>query len=245
MDKKKSLDLIKLEVLGCLTEQDKEKLQAMKDEGDGFPWKELGDYQNLIAILPATLELKYPARDLKDKTATMLFNMRDQIKAKIEAKKAKEKPVEVPVAESVEVEEGINIEEQVEENITTEEIEIVEKEFAEVEEGINLNEVEEASIKNEPVRFTGNFKGKSEPETPSLQTDEVEIKELETKEFEPKESGKIVVDREVIEKITRDYMKGYERELNSLRSSVKKNKILSFILFAVAIILIVAMYFIK
>jgi len=245
MDKKKSLDLIKLEVLGCLTEQDKEKLQAMKDGGEEFPWKELGDYQNLIAILPVTLELKYPARDLKDKTATMLFNMRDQIKAKIEAKKAKEMPVEVPVAESVEVEEGITIEEQVEENITTEEIEVVEKEFAEVEEGINLNEVEEASIKNEPVRFTSNFKGKSEPEIPALQSEEIEIKEPEPKEFERKEPGKTVVDKEAIEKVARDYMKGLERELNSLRSTVNKNKILSFILFVVAIALIIAMYFIK
>lgn len=245
MDKKKSLDLIKLEVLGCLTEQDKEKLQAMKDEGEGFPWKELGDYQNLITLLPITLELKYPAKDLKDKTATMLFNMREQIQAKIDAKKAKEIPVEVPVAESVELEEGINIDEQVEESVTTEEIEIEEKEFAEVEEGVSLNEVEEASIKNEPVRFKSNFKGKSEREFPSLQSEEIEINEPEPKEFEPKEPGKTVVNKDAIEKVARDYMKGLERELNSLRSTVNKNKILSIILFAVAIILIIAMYFLK
>jgi hypothetical protein len=245
MDKKKSLDLIKLEVLGCLTEQDKEKIQAMKDEGEGFPWKELGDYQNLIAILPVTLELKYPGKDLKDKTATMLFNMRDQIQAKIDAKKAKEMPVEMPVAESVELEEGINIDEQVEESVTTEEIEIEEKEFAEVEEGISLSEVEKASIKNEPVRFTGNFKGKSEPEISSLRSEELDIKELEPKEFEPKEPAKTVSEKDAFEKTARDYMKNLERELNSLRSTVSKNKILTFILFAVAIILMIAMYFIK
>jgi len=245
MDKKKSLDLIKLEVLGCLTEQDKEKLQEMKDEGKGFPWKELGDYQNLISLLPVTLELKYPAKDLKDKTATMLFNMRDQIQAKIDAKKAKEIPVEVPVAESVELEDGIKIDEQVEESVIAEEIEIEEKEFAEVEEGVSLNEVEEASIKNEPVRFTGNFKGKSETEIPALQSEEIEINEPEPKEFEPKEPGKTVADKDAFEKVARDYMKGLERELNSLRSTVNKNKILSFILFAVAIVLIIAMYFLK
>ena len=50
---------------------------------------------------------------------------------------------------------------------------------------------------------------------------------------------------EAFEKVARDYMKGLERELISLRSTVNKNKILSFILFAVAIILIVAMYFLK
>ena len=68
-DKKKSLDLIKLEVLGCLTDKDKDNLQSLKAAGDEFPWKELGDFQNLLAFLPLTLELKYPATDLKDKTA--------------------------------------------------------------------------------------------------------------------------------------------------------------------------------
>ena len=131
MDKKKSLDLIKLEVLGCLNDKDKESLQAMKAEGEEFPWKVLGDYQNLIANLPLALELKYPASDIKDKTATKLYNIRDQIKAKVEAKKALEMPAQ-PVEEEISESEGIiEVSENFEENTTTEQIEVEEKVFAE------------------------------------------------------------------------------------------------------------------
>ena len=240
MDKKKSLDLIKLEVLGCLTENDKENLRAMKEEGQEFPWKELGDYQNLIAILPLALELKYPANDLKDKTATMLYEIRDQIKAKIDAKKALEMHTESEV-EVAQVEDEIKIEEPVEQNITTEEIEIVENELVEAEEGINLQAVHSTSGMDEPVRFVGNFKGKSDTDSSSLKTEDVEIKEPEFRD-----SVKTVIDKDAIEKVAREYFKGnLERELNSIKSTMKKNNILSFILFAVAIILMIAMYFIK
>ena len=60
MDKKKSLDLIKLEVLGCLNEKDRENLLAMKAEVVDFPWKELGDYQNLSSLFQYHLSLNTP-----------------------------------------------------------------------------------------------------------------------------------------------------------------------------------------
>jgi len=235
MDKKKSLDLIKLEVLGCLNDKDKESLEAMKTEGDEFPWKVLGDYQNLIAHLPLALELKYPASDIKDKTATKLYNIKDQIKAKVEAKKALEMPAQ-PIEEISEPEESIEVSENFEENVTSEQIEVEEKVFAEVEEGIHLNADESTPSNDEPVKFVSNFKEKSEPENLPRQ-----ISEIETKE-----PLKTVVDKDIIEKVTRDYIKSHmEREIESLSKSVKKNKLLSFILFAISLILIVALYFIK
>ena len=235
MDKKKSLDLIKLEVLGCLNDKDKESLEAMKTEGDEFPWKVLGDYQNLIAHLPLALELKYPASDIKDKTATKLYNIRDQIKAKVEAKKALEMPAQ-PIEEISEPEESIEVSENFEENVTSEQIEVEEKVFAEVEEGVHFNADESTPGQDEPVKFVSNFKEKSEPENLPRQ-----ISEIETKE-----PLKTVVDKDIIEKVTRDYIKSHmEREIESLSKSVKKNKLLSFILFAISLILIVALYFIK
>jgi len=235
MDKKKSLDLIKLEVLGCLNEKDNESLQAMKAEGVEFPWKVLGDYQNLIANLPLALELKYPASDLKDKTATKLYNIRDQIKAKVDTKKAQQMPAQ-PVEVIPEFLESIEVQEKFEENVTAEQIEVEEKVFAEVEEGIHFHADESIEGIDEPVKFVSKFKEKSEPENQFRQTAELEVKE----------PLKAVVDRDVIEKVTREYIKAHlEREIESLSNSVKKNRILSLILFVISLVLILALYFIK
>jgi hypothetical protein len=235
MDKKKSLDLIKLEVLGCLNDKDKESLQAMKAEVEEFPWKVLGDYQNLIANLPLALELKYPASDLKDKTATKLYNIRDQIKAKVEAKKAQQMPAQTFEVIS-EPEESMELQEKFEENVTAEQIEVEEKVFAEVEEGIHFHADEITASRDEPVKFVSKFNEKSEPENLFRQTAEIEAKE----------PLKVVVDKDAIEKVTRDYIKSHlEREIESLSKAVKKNRILSFILFVISLILILALYFIK
>jgi hypothetical protein len=235
MDKKKSLDLIKLEVLGCLNDKDQESLQAMKAEGVEFPWKALGDYQNLIASLPLALELKYPASDLKDKTATRLYNIRDQIKAKVDAKKAQQMPAP-PVEVEPESLESIEVQEKFEENVMTEQIEVEEKVFAEVEEGIHFHADEMIEGIDEPVKFVSKFKEKSEPENLFRQAGEIEAKE----------PLKAVVDKDFIEKVTRDYIKSHlEPEIESLSKTAKKNRILGFILFVISLLLILAVYFIK
>jgi len=237
-DKKKSLDLIKLEVLGCLTDKDKDNLQSLKAAGDEFPWKELGDFQNLLAFLPLTLELKYPATDLKDKTAMKLYSIRDQIKAKIDAKKAKETPPPPEPVEEISVieqEEEIEIKEEPEETILTEQIEVEEKVFAEVEAGVNLTAENPVTKKEEPFRFVHKSKEKREKEIFLRQPDEIEVSE----------PPKPVVDKELVEKIARDYIKTHlARELESIRKTVDKNKLLSIILFVVSVVLIIAMYFI-
>jgi len=235
MDKKKSLDLIKLEVLGCLNDKDKESLQTMKAEGEEFPWKVLGDYQNLIANLPLALELKYPASDIKDKTATKLYNIRDQIKAKVEAKKALEMPAQ-PFEEISESEGIIEVSENFDTNVAAEQIEVEEKVFAEVEEGMHFNADETIPGQDEPVKFPSKFKEKSEPRSLFRQASE----------FEAKEPLKAVVDKDVVEKIARDYIKTHlERQIESLNKTVKKNRILSFILFVISLLLILALYFTK
>jgi hypothetical protein len=229
MEKKKILDLIKLEVLRCLTDKDKANLQSLKDEGNEFPWKELGDYQNLSSLLPISLELKYPESDLKDKTAMKLYNIREQIKAKIDAKKALEAP-EPPVEEI-----PLSIE-NIEEVETAEQIEVEENVLVEVEEGVQYNSNELLANKDDSFRFVSKFKGKSDVENPFHKTAEMETKE----------PPKAVVDKELVEKIARDYLKSHlERELETLRSTVNKNKMLSFIFFVVSLLLIVALFIIK
>ncbi|MCW8804015.1 MAG: hypothetical protein OQK57_06420 [Ignavibacteriaceae bacterium] len=110
MEKKKAIELIKLEVLYCLNESDSEALRISKEVDADFPWKELGEYQNLAALLPAALTLEFPVSELKDKVALKLYNMRDEIKAKLDAKKALEKPP-APIVEEEEIviDEEINV----------------------------------------------------------------------------------------------------------------------------------------
>jgi hypothetical protein len=124
MEKKKLIELIKLEVLDCLNKADEETLRLSKEVDSDFPWKELGEYQNLAALLPVALPIEFPVSELKDKVALKLYNMRDEIKAKLDAKKI---PEEIPVLQEVK-------EEMVEEEIQFDEINIItqEEEVAQV-----------------------------------------------------------------------------------------------------------------
>jgi hypothetical protein len=142
-------------------------------------------------------------------------------------------PVEEEIFES---EGSIELKENFEENVTTEQIEVEEKVFAEVEEGMHFNADETIPGQDEPVKFPSKFKEKSEPENLFRQTSE----------FEAIEPSKAVIDKNVIEKIARDYIKTQlDRQIESLSKTVKKNRILSFILFVISLLLILTLYFIK
>ncbi len=231
MDKKKSIELIKLEVLGCLTEKDKESIQAMKISSEDFPWKELAEYQKIVSLLPSILEIKYPANDLKDKTAMKLYNIRDEIKAKIDVKKAQEvvlQPVEaMPEPEKPEPELKYEFEEN---------IEIEEKMLVEVEKGIQISEVENSTIREEPFKIFSNYKGKSEPDN-FLQTNRANEDVVVPKQAPDKES---------IEKVVRDYINAHLKgELELFKGNIRKNRIISFILFVITMILIGVIFIIK
>ena len=112
MEKKKAIDLIKLEVLDCLNNGDAETLRLSKQVDSDFPWKELGEYQNLAAFLSVALPLEFPVSELKDKVALKLYNMRDEIKAKLDAKKKLEEPPVLVEEEEIIVDEEITIDER-------------------------------------------------------------------------------------------------------------------------------------
>lgn len=221
MDDKKSLELIKLEVLGCLNQKDSESLQKLKDSNGNFPWKQLAEYQKLVALLPSILEIKFPDSELKDKTAMKLYNIREEIKAKIEAKKPKEVLLQ-PTEEKVE--------EQVEEHV-----EIKEEIFIEAEEGIQLDEEKSTAEKKEPFRIQSNVEEKKITETLLHEFDDKHIP-----------VSKVAVDKEQVEKIARDYIKlHFESELDILSQKIKKNMILSIVFFIITLGLIAGLYFIK
>ena len=230
MDKKKTIDLIKLEVLSCLSDKDRENLQSLKAEGNEFPWKDLGDYQNLIALLPLTLELEYPSNELKNKTAIKLYSIRDQIKAKIDAKK----PHEIPTPQAEEISLSLEDEEKIE---PAEQVEVEEKVLVEVEEGVQYGSDESLAGKKENLGSVSSFKEKEESRNLFQQV---------TADIETKHPSKTVVDKEMIEKVVKDFMKFHlEREHESLRSNIKKNRILSLVLFVISLLLIIALFIIK
>ncbi len=65
MDKNVIIDLIKLEVLDSCNKENVEALQFLKRNDEFFPWKELGEYQNLIAILSVASKVLSPPESLK------------------------------------------------------------------------------------------------------------------------------------------------------------------------------------
>ena len=66
MDKQTEIDLVKLEVLGCISNNEIENLRIMKETDEDFPWKELAQYQNLASLLPSILVAEMPSTRAKD-----------------------------------------------------------------------------------------------------------------------------------------------------------------------------------
>lgn len=73
MDGKKSIELIILEVLGCLEKDDRSNLQLLKETDENFPWKTLAELQNLSALLPSVLEIpEHPSSAPKERIVNKL-----------------------------------------------------------------------------------------------------------------------------------------------------------------------------
>jgi protein TonB len=66
MDKLKILYLITLEAIGCISIKDSSELSKAMQSEKNFPWKEMGEYQNLAAILSMVINQESPAKHLKD-----------------------------------------------------------------------------------------------------------------------------------------------------------------------------------
>jgi len=200
MEKKKAIDLIKLEVLDCLNNADTETLSLSKKVDSDFPWKELGEYQNLSAFLSVALPLEFPVSELKDKVALKLYNMRDEIKAKLDAKRKLEEP---PV-------------------LIEEETKIIDEEF--IVEETNVPVIEEEIS---PLSVSGRIEQK--------RTEEISTKtDLRIK---------ATFDKELVEKTVKEYFKfHFEPALKSISDSMKRNFVISLVLFAISLILIVILF---
>lgn len=203
MEKKKAIELIKLEVLYCLNEADSEALRIAKEVDADFPWKELGEYQKLVALLPAALTLEFPVSELKDKVALKLYNMRDEIKAKLDAKKVLEEPP-APIVKK-------------EELLVDEEIKV---------DDIDVSIQEEDSARVDSV--AEKIQHKRMAEELAVKTDL---------------RNKVTFDKELVERTVKEYLKShFEHELKSIRKDIKRNLIISLVLFVISLALIVALF---
>jgi hypothetical protein len=92
MDNKKTIELIKLNAIGCIKPDDLAALNSLMQEDENFPWKELGEFQNLAALLPSSLVIETPSWELKDKVARNLYKLMDEVKSQQEEEKTVEEP---------------------------------------------------------------------------------------------------------------------------------------------------------
>ncbi|MBI2420202.1 MAG: anti-sigma factor [Ignavibacteriales bacterium] len=66
--------------LGCLDKDDFILLVEHLESGESFSWQELGEFQNLSALLPSFLNLEEPSAQVKDKVARRLYRLREDKK---------------------------------------------------------------------------------------------------------------------------------------------------------------------
>jgi hypothetical protein len=71
-------DLLFAYSVGCLDMEDLLELNEYFQSGDEFPWQELGEYQNLAALLPAILNMETPGPEIKDKVARKLYRIKNE-----------------------------------------------------------------------------------------------------------------------------------------------------------------------
>jgi len=76
MDRNKSIDLIKSYVLGCLNPEVEKGLKSLMEDTENFPLQELGQYQNLVAMLPLNLSLETPGAEVKANISRKISELR-------------------------------------------------------------------------------------------------------------------------------------------------------------------------
>ncbi|MCU7503400.1 MAG: hypothetical protein HF314_10015 [Ignavibacteria bacterium] len=82
MSGKKFNEMIFAFSAGCLDSNEQREFLEYLKSGQRIPENELGELQNVMALLPAMLELEMPQAGLKDKVAKRLYRMREELRAK-------------------------------------------------------------------------------------------------------------------------------------------------------------------
>jgi len=75
-------DLISAFAFGCLDNDEQSSFIDNLSHDQYFNWYELGEFQNLAALLPSILTIEKPGEDVKTKVAQKLYAYKDEIRAK-------------------------------------------------------------------------------------------------------------------------------------------------------------------
>jgi Anti-sigma-K factor rskA len=68
---------------GCMDKENFIQVKEYLDQGGELPERQLGEFQNIVAMIPIILEFEKPAPEIKDHVAKKLISMKDEIKAKM------------------------------------------------------------------------------------------------------------------------------------------------------------------
>jgi hypothetical protein len=81
IDEQKVIGMLQAKALSCLDDNENNELQEFVDAGHLFPWDKLGEFQNVVSLLPLALELELPDSELKDRVALKLIKLSEQLRA--------------------------------------------------------------------------------------------------------------------------------------------------------------------
>ena len=169
-DKSEYYEFLYAYTLGCLDEDDLVNLKQYLNSNDDYYWQELGDFQNLSALLPSILAIEKPDSEVKDRVARKLYRIRNEIKAKRDKLKSERQTPKVT-----------NEEEEVKPEITTEPVE-------EIEESVVEEEQEQQEILDEePKKDIDGFEVVTSQHKPAEIVAETDEEKVDTKKEQTKE----------------------------------------------------------
>ena len=186
MSKMESMELLQAKALGCLDPEDDALVTKLMKEDENFPWQELGHYQNLVAFLPTLLDIEVPEPEVKDDVARKLYELGE--KNKVE--KDEDVNQNTIAKESESEEDGFVIEEEPVENA---ELPVVGEDLTDVEnttDGILIKEHEvplqdllndEIKVKQEPLIKRQQVKTETAPTKPKKEFEQKKVKSYVTK----------------------------------------------------------------
>ena len=170
-DKSEYYELLYAYTLGCLDEDDLINLKQYLSSSEDYYWQELGDFQNLSALLPSILAIEKPDPEVKDRVARKLYRIRNEIKAKRDKLKSGQ-PVS-KISNEEEEAEPEKIAEPVEENVVEEES----REILDEKTKDDLDGFEVVSSQHKPAEIL------SEPDEEEIDTEKEQTKEEEVLNF--------------------------------------------------------------
>ncbi|HEY7752022.1 MAG TPA: hypothetical protein VH917_06990, partial [Ignavibacteriaceae bacterium] len=65
-DEERISELIILDAAGIISQEDSVELLKFMNDRQDFPWSELGEYQNLCALLSITVDQKIPSPNVRE-----------------------------------------------------------------------------------------------------------------------------------------------------------------------------------